>query len=519
MALAAMADAVSMWIADRLLAGSIQGAIVITLVWAMCRSLRLSPAIQAGLWWFASLKLVLVMVPVPAMPIAILPAEPPPEETLPASARAGPYVERDPPTQQPSLNPWRTSAVALWAAIFAMQGFRLASAVRRQRGVVNRSLPASDADMAAVAWLSSALGLGRAPAVRASDEITAPLVCGVRTPVVLLPEAERASLTDHERAMAIAHELTHIRRHDLALGLVPLAAERLFFFHPLARLAAREYLTAREMACDAAVVRALGVEPADYGRLLVRLGIAHLHPALAATSASPSKSSLTRRLNMLQQTTTSGRSRTTTWCVAALVVLALIPVRLVARPQASLPATPVTPATPLTPQPLAPMAAPALPAEPDALALPDFQEVERLVEQVQLQADEQEAMRNALMAQQPQIEQQVQAAQELASRQTLEILEMMRELGERNAAQARAVVRAPQRAPRPEDAPRPEELEQLLARNFEELARQQERLQRNQQLMAEHQERLAEAQRRLTDETVRLREAIDRAITALGRQN
>jgi hypothetical protein len=300
---------------------------------------------------------------------------------------------------------------------------------------------------------------------------------------------------------------------------VPLAAERLFFFHPLARLAAREYLTAREMACDAAVVRALGVEPADYGRLLVRLGIAHLHPALAATSASPSKSSLTRRLNMLQQTTTSGRSRTTTWCVAALVVLALIPVRLVARPQASLPATPVTPATPLTPQPLAPMAAPALPAEPDALALPDLQEVERLVEQVQLQADEQEAMRNALMAQQPQIEQQVQAAQELASRQTLEILEMMRELGERNAAQARAVVRAPQRAPRPEDAPRPEELEQLLARNFEELARQQERLQRNQQLMAEHQERLAEAQRRLTDETVRLREAIDRAITALGRQN
>ena len=73
--------------------------------------------------------------------------------------------------------------------------------------------------------------------------------------------------------MALAHELMHVRRRDVLLGCIPALAERLYFFHPLARLAAREYVIAREAACDAAVVRALDVPADDYGRLLLRLGV------------------------------------------------------------------------------------------------------------------------------------------------------------------------------------------------------------------------------------------------------
>ena len=76
--------------------------------------------------------------------------------------------------------------------------------------------------------------------------------------------------------MAICHELVHLRRGDLWLGCVPALAERLFFFHPLAHVAAREDPLAREAACDAAVLRAMDATPQDYGRLLLALGVSPL---------------------------------------------------------------------------------------------------------------------------------------------------------------------------------------------------------------------------------------------------
>ena len=42
-----------------------QGALVIALVWLVCRSLpRLSPSARCWLWWLACLKLLLGLVPV-----------------------------------------------------------------------------------------------------------------------------------------------------------------------------------------------------------------------------------------------------------------------------------------------------------------------------------------------------------------------------------------------------------------------------------------------------------------------
>ena len=131
--------------------------------------------------------------------------------------------------------------------------------------------------------------------------------------------------------MTLCHELVHVRRHDLALGWVPALAERLFFFHPLARVAAREYLIAREAACDAAVLRALDVAPQEYGRLLLRFGVTRPEPGFSATGASSSTSSLRRRLDMLHHITLSRTSRRATWLLACIVALALLPFQLVAR--------------------------------------------------------------------------------------------------------------------------------------------------------------------------------------------
>ena len=84
--------------------------------------------------------------------------------------------------------------------------------------------------------------------------------------------------------MTLCHELAHVRRLDFAFAWAPALMERLLFFHPGARLVAREYAFAREAACDAEVLQHLGEAPRDYGRLLLRLGVTR-RPARARRGA------------------------------------------------------------------------------------------------------------------------------------------------------------------------------------------------------------------------------------------
>jgi beta-lactamase regulating signal transducer with metallopeptidase domain len=243
--------------------------------------------------------------------------------------------------------------VLTWLLVVTGHACRLAFGWSTVRGVIRHATPSAE-DQEAAAGLAPILGVRRIPGVRISADIDTPQVVGIWRPVVLMPPA--AFLGGDERRMALAHELVHARRHDVALGWVPAIAERLFFFHPLARLAAREYLTAREAACDAVVVAALSLPAAEYGRLLVRLGAVRRTPAFAAGGASRSLASLRRRLDMLQHVRAHA-SRGAWSVVIALGVFTLLPWQLTAqsareRELPAAPARPVTlaPARPVTPE-------------------------------------------------------------------------------------------------------------------------------------------------------------------------
>jgi hypothetical protein len=133
--------------------------------------------------------------------------------------------------------------------------------------------------------------------------------------------------------MVICHEFAHLKRADLWLGCIPALAGRMFFFHPLAHVASREYALAREAACDASVMRTLETAPQDYGRLLLALGVSPSRRGLTAAGAAWSFQNLKRRISMLQDISVrSRRSRLLTSAIVALAVCALVPLRLVARP-------------------------------------------------------------------------------------------------------------------------------------------------------------------------------------------
>jgi hypothetical protein len=123
-----------------------------------------------------------------------------------------------------------------------------------------------------------------------------------------------------------------VRRGDLWLGLIPALAERLFFFHPLAHLAAREYAFWREAACDAAVLNVLGAAPQEYGRLLLDLGVTRSTRTFAAAGAPWSFSILKRRIVMLHDPSTSTRAaRVAAVAAVAIAAIAIAPWRLSAR--------------------------------------------------------------------------------------------------------------------------------------------------------------------------------------------
>jgi beta-lactamase regulating signal transducer with metallopeptidase domain len=69
-------DAVTRWLAGGLLTASVQGAVGILLIWGMSRAIPKVPAtVQAALWWVAALKLLVALLPIPALSLPILPAE------------------------------------------------------------------------------------------------------------------------------------------------------------------------------------------------------------------------------------------------------------------------------------------------------------------------------------------------------------------------------------------------------------------------------------------------------------
>jgi bla regulator protein blaR1 len=140
-------DTLTLWLGERLVIGSIQGAIVIALVWLACRLVpRIPPAAQAALWWLAALKLVLVFFPAPTVPVAILPTDfgRPTELFLPTLAVTTPEPAADDatPTSRAgadgsasisTLQAWLPAAVLLWLALVLVQALRLIHASRPAR--------------------------------------------------------------------------------------------------------------------------------------------------------------------------------------------------------------------------------------------------------------------------------------------------------------------------------------------------------------------------------------------------
>ena len=209
-----------------------------------------------------------------------------------------------------------SAAGAVWltgaAVVLLWPGVRYG---RTRRRLLAASVPTGDYDT-----------LVREMDVRADVRILPGLACpmalGVLRPVILLPEGKVPPL-------AVRHELTHLRRHDLAGKALLLAACALYWFDPLVWRMARTAGEDMETACDAQITRHMTpAEKRAYGELLLAAASGG-RAAPLTTCFGGSGEQMRSRLTQLFRPGRAGRALTGILLAAALLATGLVACRSV----------------------------------------------------------------------------------------------------------------------------------------------------------------------------------------------
>lgn len=133
-----------------------------------------------------------------------------------------------------------------------------------------------------------------APEMFVCEAISTPAVTGVLHPQLLLPH-EGYDLNDLR--YILRHELCHLKRRDMLLKLVLLAANAMHWFNPVVYLMLRQADEDIELACDSAATDGLDrAERAAYSRTLLAAVQSHVRALPATTCFGGTVERLKRRI-------------------------------------------------------------------------------------------------------------------------------------------------------------------------------------------------------------------------------
>lgn len=232
-----------------------------------------------------------MLATIPAATVAPLPTTPP--INVPAAVRT------------PTAPHWQPDWVLIVTLVYIagatlVLGFELWRHWRFRRTVLRWSHPAD----AALNALSNAR-------IVVSRAVQAPLLMGVRQPVIVLPE--RAMPLGDLHAM-IAHEECHRANHDVLIQYVALLARALHWFNPLMLLIASELTLKCEQLCDEMTLTNCAITRRTYvGTIL----------AAAATRRAPLTTGFAGGKHIMKRRLTALYSRSVPRARALILALAL----------------------------------------------------------------------------------------------------------------------------------------------------------------------------------------------------
>jgi beta-lactamase regulating signal transducer with metallopeptidase domain len=264
---------------------------------------------------------------VPAAPLAL--------PSAPAESPAGTFSETASPAAPPASAPALAArfrfeppplsltvvvAYAAGAALFALRWLVGLARLRRLcRGA--ESVPAWVADL-----FSAVAGpAGRRVRLLMSDRLDLPLTFGWRAPVILLPAAWCREGDEAALRYGLAHEWSHVERHDLWRWHLAAVAGLLFYWQPLFWWLRRQLRLGQDYLADALAARQAGASE-DYAAYLVGLARRALGvPPCGALGIADRRSNLYRRVIMLVNNREPMQRRCPgAWTLAAVAAAALL---------------------------------------------------------------------------------------------------------------------------------------------------------------------------------------------------
>jgi len=357
--------------------GVLIAALAMPLLVALCPAIPL-PVLVPNLSQHAAAAQADTPQNVAAYPAAVAPTA----AILPGGSDVAPVSQA---TSHPELEPvvsvahrpipWLALAFSAYLAIVLAFFLRLAIGIRYGKRLQDAAISIRDARATKIlSAVSRSAGLNLTPRLAESEVLSVPLMLGVREPAILLPAGWRR-WDDEEFAAVLAHELSHVRRHDALWQRLALIHRAIFWFSPLSWWLERHLADLSEQASDEAAL-AGGADRTRYAETLLGF-FAELEAApervwwhgVAMAKAGQAEKRVERILSWRDAMSNRLTKALAIWlvvCAAPVVALmaSLHPsfFTLQAQQIAALPAPP--------PPKLAPLANPSTSSEPGAAPLP-----------------------------------------------------------------------------------------------------------------------------------------------------
>jgi uncharacterized protein (TIGR03435 family) len=154
-----------------------------------------------------------------------------------------------------------------FAAVLAFWWRRWRSVRARLRGAPPA---AAGREFEALRRLERDAGVPNQIALILSDSTLEPGIVGLVRPMLVMPEGISDRLSDAQLETIIAHELSHVRRHDNLASALHMLVEAVFWFHPMIWWIGARLVDERERACDEEVLKR-GIDPQIYAEGILKV--------------------------------------------------------------------------------------------------------------------------------------------------------------------------------------------------------------------------------------------------------
>ncbi len=235
--------------------------------WLFVRLARPNPRVQHGIW----LAVLALAVLLPGR--SLRKAEPVQATSMVTQESVA--MGEEPPSLFPRTHDLSLNAtvsrwlVRIYLATVVLALLRIARAWHAAHSLVGHSRETLQ-HRAELADLSSRFRV-KLPQLRESEEVSSPMVVGVRAPIVLLPKGF-ARFTEDEVRAALCHELAHVKRQDYLMNMVCQVAASPLAWHPVVHAVQQRIRMTREMVCDAIAAQEM---ESDIGYAKCLLALAH----------------------------------------------------------------------------------------------------------------------------------------------------------------------------------------------------------------------------------------------------